>query len=84
MANFNFLRGNIKRSWKYEKEVRLEGITVEGIGYEYSNTSKNTLKTSICSLQYIKNKSDNSARVYYQLEILWANLNNTRMESSIF
>lgn len=30
MANFNFLRGNIKRSWKYEKEVRLESITVEG------------------------------------------------------
>lgn len=38
----------------------------------------------MCVLQYVKNKSDNPSRVYYQLEILWANLNKTRMESSIF
>ena len=38
----------------------------------------------MCMLQYVKISNGSPANDKYILEILWANLNNTRMENSMF
>ncbi len=79
--NFNSLRGSIKPFWKYEKSIKLSGENMIGFGYDYSKVSRSTLKTEKVSLQYVDVQTNNSSSPY-QLEILWANLEGTRMEGS--
>lgn len=85
MANFDFLHNEIKKQWKYEHKITVGGgSSAEGFGYVFNKTTDNKkAKLDMCMLQYIKNNI-NSNNANYTLEILWANLNNTRMESSAF
>lgn len=84
MTNFKFLHDNIKRSWKHEKEITLKSETTEGFGYNFYKTLDKNAKIETCSLQYVKLKSKTPGQDKYQLEIVWANLNNTRMENSMY
>jgi len=81
IANFNSLRDGIKPYWKYEKQVKLSGKNTVGFGYDYSKVQKPTIKTEKVSLQYVDDQTGNN-NAPYQLEVVWANLENTRMESS--
>jgi hypothetical protein len=81
ISNFNTLRSSIKPYWKYEKEVKISGDNFLGFGYDYTKQKNATLKTEKVSLQYVDVQTNNSATTY-QLELLWANLENTRMEGS--
>ena len=84
MANFDFLHKEILKHWKYEKEIRLDGETVQGFGYNFYKTLDKKAKLDMCTLQYVKISGSNPGNDKYVLEILWANLNNTRMENSMF
>ena len=81
VSNFNALRNSIKSYWKYEKEIKISGNNTLGFGYDYTNTQKPSSKTEKVSLQYY-DPQINDQKVPYQLEVLWANLENTRMETS--
>jgi len=81
MSNYNFLRGVIKKKWKYERGTKLSGGDIVGFGYDYANTKKPTNKTEQISLQYIE-PVPNKPNSNYLLEMLWVNLKDTRMESS--
>jgi hypothetical protein len=84
MSNFTSLRNSIKKSWKYEKELKVSGSNVEGFGYSYTKTDKKTNKPEICTLQYVKIKGNTPSADKYLLEVIWANLQNTRMEASAY
>ena len=84
MSNFTSLRKSIKKSWKYESEVKVSGSNVEGFGYSYTKTEKKTSKPETCTLQYVKMKGNSPSADKYVLEVVWANLQNTRMEGSAY
>jgi len=79
--NFNSLRGSIKPYWKFEKQVKLSGQNMVGFGYDYTKIEEASLKTEKVSLQYVDPQTDKT-NIAYQLEVLWVNLANTRMEGS--
>ena len=81
ITNYNSLRDVIKAKWPYEKEVKLSGGNIVGFGYDYTKTKKTTNKTEKVSLQYVDPKTNDQGSPYL-LEVLWANLENTRMEGS--
>jgi hypothetical protein len=80
--NYNMLRNTIKPKWKFEKGIKISGGNTLGYGYDYSNTSKPSLKEDKVSLHYVDEKADSPYSGYYLLEVVWANLANTRMERS--
>jgi hypothetical protein len=81
IANYNSLRNVIKTEWAYEKEIKISGDNMAGFGYDYTKTKKTGKKTEKVSLMYVDSRSDDPSGNYL-LEVLWANLANTRMESS--
>ncbi len=81
MSNFNFLHTEILKSWKYEKQITITGGT-SGMGYIFNKTQDKKVKVDMCQLQYIKTDSRNVETEMYKLEVLWVNLNNTKMENS--
>jgi hypothetical protein len=84
MSNYNFLRGVLKRKWKYEKATKISGGDIVGFGYDYTKTQKPIKpgnKIEQISLQYIE-PVPNDPKSDYLLEMLWVNLKDTRMESS--
>lgn len=81
ISNFNSLRRSIKPQWEFENEVKLSGNNIIGFGYDYSRTKKITIKTEKVTLQYVDSKT-NDLHSPYLLEVIWANLGNTRMEGS--
>lgn len=81
VENFNMLRGSIKPHWKFENEIKLAGNNIIGFGFDYSKTKKATVKTEKVTLQYVDSKS-NDQNSSYLLEVIWANLEGTRMEGS--
>lgn len=83
MNNYNNLRGVIKPKWKTEKGVKLSSDNIVGFGYRYTKGQKFTNKTENILLQYVDNNTKSTTGVY-TLEVVWANLNNTRMESSSY
>ena len=83
IANYDSLRSVIKPKWAYEKAIKLSGENMVGYGYDYSKTKRITKKTEKTTLMYIDSRSDDPTSNYL-LEVLWANLSNTRMESSSY
>jgi hypothetical protein len=83
VSNFNSLRGNIKPHWEFENEVKLNGKNTIGFGYDYTRTNKVTNKTEKVTLQYVDLKTQNAHNPYL-LEVIWANLQNTRMQDSSY
>jgi hypothetical protein len=83
VSNFNSLRGNIKPHWEFENEVKLSGKNTIGFGYDYTRTKKVTNKTEKVTLQYVDLKPHDSHSPYL-LEVIWANLVNTRMQDSSY
>jgi hypothetical protein len=83
ISNFNSLRGNIKPHWEFENEVKLSGKNTIGFGYDYTRTKKVTNKTEKVTLQYVDLKTQDSHSPYL-LEVIWANLQNTRMQDSSY
>jgi len=81
MANFNSLKKVIKAKWTYEKEIKISGENMLGFGYDYTKTKKTTAKPEKISLHYIDYETNNPTSNYI-LEVLWANLKNTKMNSS--
>lgn len=81
MSNYDSLRKVIKAKWTYEKPIKLSGGNIVGYGYDYSQTKKSSNKTQKVSLHYI-DLASNDPNGKYLLEVLWVNLENTRMESS--
>jgi hypothetical protein len=81
VSNFNSLRNSIKTFWKFEKEIKISGNNTIGFGYDYMNTEASSPKANKVSLQYMDPKITDKNDPY-QLEVLWANLDNTRMETS--
>ena len=84
MSNFDYLNKEITPHWKYKKDFKLSGGSMQGFGYNFTNTNDKKAKTNMCSLQYVKEIGSNPSLDKYRLEVLWANLNNTRMENSKF
>jgi len=82
-ANFNDLRKVIRSQWPFEKATRLLSANLHGSGYEFTKTKKVTTKTEKIIVQYVDPDLKNS-KAKYLLEVLWANLKNTRMEGSNF
>lgn len=83
MNNYNSLRGVIQPKWKIEKGVKLSSDNVVGFGYRYTKSQKFSNKTENILLQYVDNNTKSTTGVYL-LEVVWANLNNTRMETSSY
>ena len=81
VANYNSLRNVIKAKWAYEKGIKIAGDNTMGYGYNYTKTKSTNKKTEKVSLQYVDYKT-NDPNSNYILEVLWANLSNTRMENS--
>src|SRR6476620_6856170 len=79
MSNYNFLRNVIKAKWTYEAATKMAEGTIVGFGYDYTKTEKPTNKTEKVSLQYVDRATDNN-NINYLLEVLWANLQNTRID----
>jgi hypothetical protein len=84
MANFDFLHSEILKSWKYQKQITIAGGSASGMGYIFNKTQDKKAKVNMCQLQYVKTDSRNVETDMYKLEVLWANLNNTRMENSMY
>jgi len=81
IANYNELRTVIKPKWAFENETKAAFENFVSFGYDYTKTKKVTKKTEKVSLQYV-DAAVNNPNSYYELEVIWANLLNTRMESS--
>jgi len=81
ISNYNFLRNVIKAKWTYENGTKLAGGKTLGFGYDYTKTKDITDKTEKVSLQYVDNAT-NDPKSNYLVEVIWANLKNTRMERS--
>lgn len=85
MANYNSLRNVIQPKWKYEKSVKVSSDNIAGFGYRYTKTQKKLKnKTENILLQYTDNNTKSITSGRYTLEVVWANLNNTRMEASSY
>ena len=84
MTSFNSLHQQILKSWKIEKQVTMKGEGSEGFGYNFYKTLDKKVKLDMCTLQYVKDKGSSPGSDKYHLEILWVNLNNTRMENSMY
>ena len=84
MTNFDFLHKQILKSWKIEKSMTTKGEGTEGFGYNFYKTLDKNVKLDMCTLQYVKVKGNTPGNDKYHLEILWVNLNNTRMENSMY
>jgi hypothetical protein len=84
MTNFDFLHKQILQTWKYEETIKLQGERIQGSGYNFYKTQDKKAKLDMCTLQYIKTNTGNPTNDNYRLEIVWANLNNTRMENSMY
>jgi hypothetical protein len=82
MSNFDLLHTQILKSWKYEKKLSISGGSVSGLAYNFYKTLDKKAKLDMCQLQYVKTDSRNPDRNLYKLEVLWVNLNNTRMQNS--
>jgi hypothetical protein len=83
MSNFDLLHTEISKSWKYEKQITITGGTAAaGMGYIFNKTQDKKAKLNMCQLQYVKTDSRSVSTDMYKLEVLWVNLNNTRMENS--
>ncbi len=79
--NYNFLINLIKQKWPYEKGTKLTAHNIAGYGYKYTKTDQPTTKAETVLVQYVDlNTKSNTSN--YLLEVLWANLKNTRMEST--
>jgi len=83
ITNYNSLRNVIKAKWPYEKTTKLSGDNIVGFGYDYTKTTTPTNKTERVSVQYVDSRTNDQGSPYL-LEVLWANLANTRMEGSNF
>jgi hypothetical protein len=83
MTNFDYLHKDILRLWKYEKQITISGNNTQGTGYNFYKTLDKNVKLDMCNLQYVKVPSG-TGKDKYKLEILWVNLNNTRMENSMY
>ena len=81
ITNYNSLRSVIKTEWAYEKEIKISGDNMVGFGYDYTKTKSTNKKTEKVSLMYVDSRSDDPTGNYL-LEVLWANLSNTRMQNS--
>ena len=81
IANYNELRTVIKPKWAFENETKAAFENFVSFGYDYTKTKKVTKKTEKVSLQYV-DAAVNNPNSYYELEVICANLLNTRMESS--
>ncbi|HEX5151924.1 MAG TPA: hypothetical protein VFW07_10770 [Parafilimonas sp.] len=84
MVNFDVLHKQILKSWKIEKKITIKGESTEGIGYNFYKTLDKNVKLDMCTLQYVKTKGNSPGNDKYHLEMLWVNLNNTRMENSMY
>ena len=82
MSNFDALHKQILKSWKIEKSMTMHSEDMEGFGYNFYKTLDKNVKLDMCTLQYITNKGKTPGNDEYHLEMLWVNLNNTRMENS--
>ncbi len=82
MSNFDFLHKEVLKSWKYQKQITISGGSASGMGYIFNKTQDKKAKADMCQLQYVKTDSRNVETEMYKLELLWVNLNNTRMENS--
>jgi hypothetical protein len=84
MTNFDLLRKQILKSWKIEKKITIQGEGTEGIGSSFYKTLDKNVKLDMCTLQYVKTKGNSPGNDKYHLEMLWVNLNNTRMQNSMY
>ena len=82
MSNFDALHKQILKSWKIEKSITMHSEDREGFGYNFYKTLDKNVKLDMCTLQYITDKGKTPGNDEYHLEMLWVNLNNTRMENS--
>jgi len=82
LSNYNTLRNVIKPKWKFEKSTKISGGNLVGFGYRYTKTQKVTDKTENIQLLYIDDNVSNKTTSNYTLEVVWANLANTRMQTS--
>ena len=82
MSNFDYLHKEILKSWKYQKQITISGGSASGMGYIFNKTQDKKAKVDMCQLQAVKTDSRNVETDMYKLEVLWVNLNNTRMENS--
>src|SRR5205085_2724082 len=78
ISNFNSLRSSIKPHWTFENEVKVSGKNIIGFGFDYTRTKPVNNKMEKVTLQYVDLKTQNSHSPYL-LEVIWANLANTRM-----
>ncbi|HEY6978581.1 MAG TPA: hypothetical protein VH396_19920 [Chitinophagaceae bacterium] len=81
MTNYSFLRNVIKGKWASEKATKLSGENIVGFGYDYTKPKTSANKTEKVSLQYVDSRVNNQGTPYI-LEVLWANLTDTRMQNS--
>jgi len=82
LSNYNMLRNVIKPKWQFEKSTKVSGNNLVGFGYRYTKTQKVSKKTENILLMYIDDNVSNKTNSNYTLEVVWANLANTRMQSS--
>ena len=80
ITNFNSLRSSIKPHWEFESGIKLSGKNTTGFGYMYARTKTNPIMEQV-TLQYT-DYNTNDANSSYILEVVWANLSNTRMKGS--
>ena len=83
LENYSFLRSVIKATWPYESSLKVTANNTVGFGYNYTKTKKPTNQAEIISLQYL-DFDVKSLTTNYLLEVIWANLKNTRMQNSNF
>lgn len=85
LSNFAKLKGSITKTYPFIKKMALRGEVLKGEGYMCSKSKKpQGKKVEQCNVQYVQLESTVTKQKYYQLEVIWANLNNTRMESSYY
>ena len=80
ISNFNSLRSSIKPHWEFENGIKLSGKNTTGFGYMYARTKKTPILEQV-TLQYT-DYNTNDANSSYILEVVWANVTNTRMKGS--
>jgi hypothetical protein len=83
LENYSFLRSVIKAKWPHESSLKVTADNTVGFGYNYSKTKKPTNQAELISLQYL-DFNVNSLTNNYLLEVIWANLKDTRMQNSNF
>ncbi len=85
LSNFRKLKSSITKTYPATKKMALKGDVLKGEGYMCTKSKKpQGKKIEQCNVQYVQLVSTVTKQKYYQLEVIWANLNNTRMESSYY